>query len=73
MEVRKEAVAPQFYGVKEIAVILGVSKATITNSIKAGRIPAIRVSKYPLIPRDWVDQQYQAAIASVGVVYGGTA
>ena len=66
MEAGKEAVVPQFYGVKDIAIIMGMSKAAVSNSIKAGKIPAIRVSHYPLIPRSWVEQQQQAALASVG-------
>ncbi|GMO61496.1 MAG: hypothetical protein Ta2A_07610 [Treponemataceae bacterium] len=62
----KQATQSQYYSVKELSAIFSLSKATVSQAIKAGRIPCIRVSKYPLIPRVWVEQQHQTALASVG-------
>ncbi|GMO27393.1 MAG: hypothetical protein Ta2B_08080 [Termitinemataceae bacterium] len=61
MNVTEQAVQPQYYGVKDIASILGVSRATVSVAIKRGKIPCIRVSNYPLIPREWVEQIHTEA------------
>jgi hypothetical protein len=45
--------------------LLGCSKANVSVQIKQGKIPAVRIGAYPYIPREWVDQQREAAYASL--------
>jgi excisionase family DNA binding protein len=45
----------QFFSVREVAAILNLSKSAVSQAIKRGRIPAIRVSCWPLVPKSWVE------------------
>jgi excisionase family DNA binding protein len=62
---KQAAYEPQFYSVKQTAELLGCSKANVSIQIKRGKIPAVRIGAYPYIPREWIDQQRQAAYASL--------
>jgi len=55
----------RFLNLTETAKVLGVSKSSVCLAVKAGRIPAVRISCYPLVPRAWVDEQEAKALASV--------
>lgn len=44
--------------VKQAALRLGLTYASVSEYIKAGRVPGlIRVLKHPMIPREWVPER----------------
>jgi excisionase family DNA binding protein len=55
---------PQFYSVKQIAGILGVSLLTAKKDIASGAIPSVRVRRRVLVPVRWVEQAIENAIAA---------
>ena len=44
-----------YYTAMEAADILKYSRRSIYNMIRAGRIPAVRIERKWLIPKDWVN------------------
>jgi hypothetical protein len=46
---------PQFYQLREVATILGVSKSWVSQQIKHGKIPCLRIGCYPLIGKAFID------------------
>lgn len=50
--------------VPEVEAKLRMSKNSVYDSIKKGRIPPIRIGKKCLVPGDWVDRAIAAAWAA---------
>jgi excisionase family DNA binding protein len=55
-----------FLSVKQLSQALGCSKSNISVLIKKGTIPAVRLGSYPYVPVEWLQEQRQAAYASIG-------
>ncbi|WP_062327060.1 excisionase family DNA-binding protein [Treponema endosymbiont of Eucomonympha sp.] len=49
----------QFFQLREVAELMHVSKACVCQWIKHGKIPAVRVGKYPLIGKAFIDDLIQ--------------
>ncbi len=45
------------YRARDVARKLGLSDKTVRDALAAGRIPAFKIGKVWLIPRQWVDRQ----------------
>jgi excisionase family DNA binding protein len=61
-ESKKEAL---FLTLTETAALLGLSKATVCRAVKMGKIPHVTISRYPLVPRKWIDDTVRLAIGSL--------
>ena len=54
----------RFYGVPEVAALLGLSEPTLYRAIRAGEFPAIRVRGRYVVPAKAIDAMEEWAIAS---------
>ncbi|WP_414717064.1 helix-turn-helix domain-containing protein [Tardiphaga sp. 42S5] len=45
------------YSVGETAIILGVGKSTLYGAVERGEIPAVRIGRRRMIPKNWVEKQ----------------
>ena len=54
----KKSVRKNFYSVKELSEILGVSRSLIYAKVEAGVLPCKRLGKRILIPYDFVERAF---------------
>jgi len=63
----KGAITPDFLPLRVVAAKLSLSRPTVCRLIKNGTIPSIRLSAWPLVPRQWLDDQVARANARLTV------
>jgi excisionase family DNA binding protein len=54
----------RFYGVAEVAKLLGLSEPTVYRAIRAGEFPAVRVRGRYVVPAKAIDQMETSALTS---------
>jgi excisionase family DNA binding protein len=48
--------------VREVAQLLGVHRNTVYLQIRRGSIPVVYVGAKPLVPRQWIEEQFGALL-----------
>ena len=59
--------------VREVAHMLGIHRNTVYLQIRRGKIPVVYVGSKPLIPRQWIEEQFDSCRAAHDAQLPGSA
>jgi excisionase family DNA binding protein len=60
-----ETTTPEFLRPIEACLALKISRSKLYEALASGDIPSVRIAGLMRIPRRWIDEQVQSALAAV--------